>query len=127
MTVSLALLAVVAGLVVLGAGGEALIRGAVSVARVARLSTAVIGLTIVAMGTSMPELSVSLLAAMGGRSDIAMGNVVGSNIFNLGFILGGGCRPLGVIDRCPQRLVPTAREMRVRSTGCVFDPEEGGR
>jgi len=88
MTVSLALLAVVAGLVVLGAGGEALIRGAVSVARVARLSTAVIGLTIVAMGTSMPELSVSLLAAMGGRSDIAMGNVVGSNIFNVAAIVG---------------------------------------
>jgi cation:H+ antiporter len=58
------------------------------VARVARLSPAVIGLTVVAMGTSLPELSVSLLAAGSGRSDIAMGNVVGSNIFNVAAIVG---------------------------------------
>jgi cation:H+ antiporter len=55
---------------------------------VARLSTAVIGLTVVAMGTSLPELSVSLLAALDGRADIAMGNVVGSNIFNVAAIVG---------------------------------------
>lgn len=82
------LIALAGGLALLALGGEALIRGAVSVARLARLSTAVIGLTIVAMGTSLPELSVSLLAALDGRSDIAMGNVVGSNIFNVAAIVG---------------------------------------
>ena len=88
MTVSMTLIALAGGLALLALGGEALIRGAVSMARLARLSTAVIGLTIVAMGTSLPELSVSLLAALDGRSDIAMGNVVGSNIFNVAAIVG---------------------------------------
>jgi cation:H+ antiporter len=84
----LALVFVVAGIGLLAAGGEALVRGAVSLAKLLRVSTAVIGLTVVAMGTSMPELVVSLLAAVEGRSDIAVGNVVGSNIFNIGVILG---------------------------------------
>lgn len=88
MSVWIALTLLAGGFVLLALGGEALIRGAVSVARLARLSTAVIGLTIVAMGTSVPELSVSLVAALEGRSDIAMGNVVGSNIFNVAAIVG---------------------------------------
>lgn len=76
------------GVVILGAGGEALVRGAVSLARLLRVSTAVIGLTIVAMGTSAPELAVSVIAAAQGRGDIAVGNVVGSNIFNVAIIVG---------------------------------------
>lgn len=84
----LPLLGVAAGIAVLAGGGEILIRGAVSLARLARVSTAVIGLTVVAMGTSMPELAVSLLAALSGSADIAMGNVVGSNIFNVAAIVG---------------------------------------
>ncbi|MBI3081308.1 MAG: calcium/sodium antiporter [Gemmatimonadetes bacterium] len=88
MTVWITLTSLAGGLALLALGGEALIRGAVSVARQARLSPAVIGLTIVAMGTSLPELSVSLLAAADGRGDIAMGNVVGSNIFNVAAIVG---------------------------------------
>src|SRR5574341_228650 len=88
MSVWIALTLLAGGFVLLALGGEALIRGAVSVARLARLSTAVIGLTIVAMGTSVPELSVSLVAALEGRGDIAMGNVVGSNIFNVAAIVG---------------------------------------
>jgi cation:H+ antiporter len=79
---------VVLGLLLLVAGGESLVRGAVSLARLLRVSTAVIGLTIVAAGTSMPEMAVSLLAALEGRSDLAVGNVVGSNIFNVAAILG---------------------------------------
>lgn len=70
------------------AGGELLVRGAVSIARLARVSTAVIGLTIVAIGTSTPELAVSLMAAASQQPDIAVGNVVGSNIFNVTVILG---------------------------------------
>ncbi len=79
---------VLIGIGVLTAGGEALVRGAVSLAKLLRVSTAVIGLTIVAMGTSMPELAVSLLAGLEGRADIAVGNVVGSNIFNIAVIVG---------------------------------------
>jgi len=88
MTVLLAIVLVIAGLVLLAGGGDILIRGAVSLARLAGLTTAVIGLTVVALGTSLPELVVSLLAALRGQPDIAVGNVIGSNIFNIAAILG---------------------------------------
>lgn len=81
-------LLVAAGLGLLAFGGEILVRGSVAVARGAGLTPAVIGLTVVAAGTSLPELVVSLLAALNGQPDIAVGNVVGSNIFNLGLIAG---------------------------------------
>lgn len=76
------------GLVLLAGGGEALVRGAVGLATLARVSATVIGLTVVAAGTSMPELVVSLEAATYGKTDLAVGNVVGSNIFNIVVILG---------------------------------------
>ncbi len=79
---------IVLGLALLAGGGDVLIRGATSVARIAGLTPAVIGLTVVAMGTSLPELTVSVLASLEGRPDIAVGNVVGSNIFNIAAILG---------------------------------------
>ncbi len=88
MSLAVALTFVAAGIVLLAGGGEALIRGATALARRARVTPAVIGLTIVAMGTSLPELVVSLLAALDGRSDVAVGNVVGSNIFNVAVIAG---------------------------------------
>jgi cation:H+ antiporter len=69
-------------------GGHLLVNGAVGVARVAGLSDQVIGLTIIAVGTSLPELATSVIAAMRGHGDIAVGNVVGSNIFNVLLILG---------------------------------------
>ncbi|MDH5672235.1 MAG: calcium/sodium antiporter [Myxococcales bacterium] len=81
-------LLVLVGLVLLVAGGEALVRGASGVALIARVVPAVIGLTIVAAGTSMPELVVSTQAALEGSPGLAVGNVVGSNIFNIGAILG---------------------------------------
>ena len=76
------------GLVMLFAGGEGLVRGASSVARHFNLSPMLIGLTIVGFGTSAPELLVSLQAAIEGRPEIALGNVVGSNIANILLILG---------------------------------------
>ena len=76
------------GLLLLAGGGEALVRGATAIARLAGVTPAVIGLTVVAMGTSLPELVVSVLAALDGQPDIAIGNVVGSNIFNLVGVLG---------------------------------------
>ena len=69
-------------------GGEALVRGAVTLARAAGLSPAIIGLTVVALGTSLPELVVSVVAALRGQGDVTVGNVLGSNIVNLTAILG---------------------------------------
>jgi cation:H+ antiporter len=77
-----------AGLALLLAGGEALVRGAVALAARLGLAPALIGLTVVGFGTSMPELVVSLDAAFGGTPDIALGNVLGSNIANILLILG---------------------------------------
>jgi cation:H+ antiporter len=79
---------IVLGLLLLVAGGEVLLRGAVGLSMLARLTPAVIGLTVVAAGTSVPELAVSAAAAVRGKVDITVGNVVGSNIFNITFILG---------------------------------------
>lgn len=76
------------GFVLLFAGGEFLVRGAVAVSRRFGLSPLLIGMTVVAWCTSAPELVVSLGAALDGRSDIAIGNVVGSNIFNILAVLG---------------------------------------
>ena len=76
------------GLGALVAGAESLVRGAAKIALSLGISPLVVGLTIVAMGTSSPEVAVSVGAAMQGNTDIAVGNVVGSNIFNVLFILG---------------------------------------
>ena len=84
----LGILLFVVGLAVLVAGGEALVRGATALARAWGLPPAVIGLTVVAMGTSLPELAVGLLAALRGEPDLSVGNVIGSNIFNLTAALG---------------------------------------
>jgi cation:H+ antiporter len=85
---ALSLVLVAVGILVLGYGGDLLVRGAVTIAKAARVSAAVIGLTIVSMGTSLPELTVSLAATFRGATDIAVGNVVGSNIFNVCVVLG---------------------------------------
>lgn len=76
------------GLVILVAGAELLVRGASRLAAALGIAPLVIGLTIVAFGTSAPELAVSVQSALRGQADIALGNVVGSNIFNVLFILG---------------------------------------
>ena len=78
----------IVGLVILLIGGHIFIEGAVSVARTVGMSERLVGLTIVAVGTSLPELVTSIIAARRGHSDIAVGNVVGSNIFNSLLCLG---------------------------------------
>lgn len=96
MKVWKAVLLVVVGLVGLVVGGELIVRSAVSIATRLGVSEAIIGLTIVALGTSLPELATSVIAAMKKNVDIALGNVIGSNIFNVFFILGASAviRPL---------------------------------
>ena len=81
-------LLILGGLVLLAAGGEFLVRGAVGLAQILRISPLLAGLTIVGFGTSTPELATSIQAAMAGSPGIALGNVIGSNIANILLILG---------------------------------------
>ncbi|MCW1921798.1 calcium/sodium antiporter [Luteolibacter arcticus] len=83
------LVKIAGGMAVLMLASRLLVDNAVFVAKTFGLSDTVIGLTIIAAGTSMPELATSLVAACRGQSDIALGNVLGSSLFNLFFVLGG--------------------------------------
>lgn len=83
-----AVIKLLAGFVLLFFGGDWLVDGGVALARKYRISSLVIGMTIVAFGTSAPELLVSMISAIKGNAGIAMGNVLGSNIANIGLILG---------------------------------------
>lgn len=78
----------IAGLILLIVGAEALVRGASRLAAVLGISPLIIGLTVVAFGTSSPELAVSIKAAISDQASLALGNVIGSNIFNVLFVLG---------------------------------------
>ncbi|HWR98589.1 MAG TPA: calcium/sodium antiporter [Candidatus Methanoperedens sp.] len=91
-----ALALVVAGLAGLALGGKWIVDGAVAIARTFGMSETLVGLTVVAIGTSLPELATSAVAARRGNADIALGNVLGSNIFNIYFVLGvtASVRPL---------------------------------
>lgn len=102
------LLLLVLGLLLLVAGAEGLVRGGSKLAAAAGISPLVIGLTVVAYGTSMPEMVVSVTAGFTGQVDIALGNVVGSNIFNVLFILGISALivPLVVSQQLVRRDVP---------------------
>lgn len=97
-----------AGLAMLYFGAEWLVRGSVVIANKFRISQLVIGLTIVAFGTSTPELAVSISSAMQGISDVALGNVVGSNIVNIGLILGISAflAPISVARQTVRKEVP---------------------
>ncbi len=88
MSVLLSSIAIVAGLVLLIMGAEALIRGASSVAKKMSIPEIVIGLTIVALGTSAPELVVNAIAAVSGKYKIVFGNIIGSNMANILLVLG---------------------------------------
>lgn len=88
-----------AGFVLLFGGGELLVRGAVAISRRFSVSPLLIGMTVVAWCTSAPELVVSLGAALEGRSDIAIGNVVGSNIFNVLGVLGAAALIAPIVVR----------------------------
>lgn len=97
-TLSLGILAALAGLVV---GAQVLVSGAVNMARSLGVSERVVGLTVVSIGTSLPELAVSVAAALRKQQEMAVANIVGSNIFNLLMILGaaGLARPLPIDPR----------------------------
>lgn len=96
--VPLSILMLVAGLAALVGGGKVLVDAAVAIARHLGVTERVIGLTIVAVGTSLPEMATSMVAAYKRNADIAVGNIVGSNIFNILLVLGASAviRPLPV-------------------------------
>lgn len=125
-------LLIVLGLALLVGGGEALVRGASGVALMARVTPAVIGLTIVAAGTSMPEFVVSTQAAFAGSPGIAVGNIVGSNIFNIAAILGLAAlvRPLRIQGNTVRLEWPVmmlaAFQLHLLSRDGMVDRLEGG-
>ncbi len=82
------ILFLIGGIIVIAAGAEGMVTGAVGIAEALGMSKRVIGMTIVAFGTSIPELAASVVAAKNGESDLALGNVVGSNLYNMTLILG---------------------------------------
>lgn len=88
MNIGKALLLLLVGVIGLVVGGELIVKSAVKIAFDLGVSDAIIGLTVVALGTSLPELATSVMAACKKNSDIALGNVIGSNIFNVFFVLG---------------------------------------
>ena len=89
MNLLLDIILVIASIVMLWKGADWLVEAAAEIAHSFKISDLIIGLTVVAFGTSAPEFAVTIRAAITGQTDISIGNVVGSNIFNLGFILGG--------------------------------------
>jgi cation:H+ antiporter len=99
---------VAVGLAMLFVGSEFLIRGSVKIAKRMHISQLVIGLTVVAFGTSTPELVVSINSAIEGQSDISLGNVIGSNIVNIGLILGlsAAIFPIAVHIKTIRREIP---------------------
>lgn len=105
MPVWRAVVFIIGGLAGLIVGGNLFVRGASAIASGMGVSDAIIGLTIVAIGTSLPEMAASVVAALKGNPDLALGNVIGSNVFNIFLILGASSvtRPLpfegvGVVD-----------------------------
>jgi cation:H+ antiporter len=128
-------LGIVVGLGLLIAGSKLFVRGATDIAELLQTSQKVIGLTILAAGTSLPELATSAVAAYRGQRDIAVGNVVGSNIFNLLAVLGASCLATGTgmpvaasyleLD-FPAILAATAICIPVFFTGRIISRLEGG-
>lgn len=120
-------LALAAGVGVLFFGAEWLVRGAARLAGSLGISPIVVGLTVVSLGTSAPELVVSLTAAIRGNSDLAMGNVMGSNLANIGLILGltALIRPMNVSARVVTREVPIMLAVTLSLYPLIWDHELG--
>lgn len=111
-----AIFLILIGLLCLVLGGEAIVRSATAFAKQLGVSDAIIGLTIVALGTSLPELATSCVAAAKHNSDLAIGNVIGSNIFNVFFVLGTSAviHPLPTYDGlCLDALMVTLSSLMV--------------
>lgn len=111
---------ILVGIALLMLGAEVLVQSAVGIARANGISEAVIGLTLVAAGTSLPELVTSVVAAIRGNSDIALGNVVGSNIYNILAILGAASM-LGPVE-IDREIVSLDMWVMLAATVALFPP-----
>jgi cation:H+ antiporter len=132
------LLFLLIGLAFLLGGGDLLVRGASALARSLGISSLVIGLTVVAFGTSAPELAINLLAAFKGNTEISFGNIIGSNIANIGLIIGISAliKPLTIEGTIITREIPmmvlasflvlvAGSDSFLRHSPNVFDRSEG--
>lgn len=117
------ILKLIAGFLLLIIGADILVRGASKIAGAVGISPLVIGLTVVAFGTSSPELAVSVLSSLNGVPDIALGNVIGSNIFNVLFILGISSLvvPLVVVQQLIRIDVPIMIGASILTLGFAWD------
>ncbi|EAR20136.1 K+-dependent Na+/Ca+ exchanger related-protein, partial [Synechococcus sp. WH 7805] len=117
----LAVLRLIGGIGILTIGSRVLVSGATEAATYLGVSEAVIGLTIVSAGTSMPELITSLVAALRGRTDLAIGNVVGSCLLNLLLVLGGGALAAAGrgLDVSPELIQDDLPVMLLTSLACL--------
>ena len=126
------ILLLIAGLVLVLAGADALVEGASGIARKAGIGEFVIGMTVVAFGTSAPEMVVSFISSAQGRADMAVGNIVGSNIFNTAFVLGITALicPVTVTRTNMRRDMPmnvvSTLLLILASVGGVMDRADGG-
>lgn len=136
MVINLALIGL--GFAMLLGGAEALVRGSSALARLAGVSPLIIGLTVVAFGTSTPEMAVNITASFSGASELAFGNIVGSNIANVGLILGltALLKPLDIESQIIYRELPMmllasvcavvlAADPLLRGTIALFDRADG--
>ncbi len=117
----------IAGLVILIVGAELLVRGASRLAAAFGVSPLVIGLTIVAIGTASPEIAVSLQAAANGQGDLTLGNVLGSNIFNILFILGvtSILAPIVIAEQLIRKDAPILLGISLLTLALAFDENLG--
>ena len=131
----LALLLLVAGIALLVLGARLLVDGAVSIATSLGVSSLIVGLTVVAVGTSLPELATSIIAVRRGERDMAVGNIVGSNIFNIGMVLGLPAilfgqgipvPPAAIALDLPLMLATALALLPIAFTGFVIARWEGG-
>ncbi|MER0238455.1 calcium/sodium antiporter [Fulvimarina sp. MAC8] len=125
----ISIVAVVAGILMLVLGARLMVDGATSLARHLGISEAVIGLTIVAIGTSLPELATAIIAARKREVDVILGNVVGSNIFNILCILGitAMIEPIGVAERFALIDGPLMLALSFASVAVLFGYRRVGR
>lgn len=119
---ALAIVAVVSGLVMLVFGARLMVEGATGIARLLGISEAVIGLTVVAVGTSLPELATAIVAAIRKHSDVVLANVIGSNIFNILCILGltAVVSPIPVTPRFAAFDGPVMAAVAIAATAGLF-------
>jgi cation:H+ antiporter len=125
---ALHLVALGLGIALLIIGGDLLVRGAVTMAVRFGVSTLVVGLTVVAFGTSAPELAFNLIAALQGEADLAFGNIIGSNIANIGLVLGVAAliQPMQVHASVIRREMPFMIALTVLAVGLTMWPTPKG-